>query len=176
MKKIPTIYLRDTRVTCSPVTGEINSECQWVFNGEGIATRKIDGINVRIRNGIAAQRIKPNNNDYYKAEYSPITDEYVKMAIASKPFWQDGIYEAYGEGIKNNMEGIDGQTMISIFPIDKSLIIKGLTINYRSLMAYFSSHDIEGIVFHNKAEPETMAKIKTRDFFHLHRPRHNPIS
>lgn len=176
MRKIPTIYLRDTRVTCSPVTGEINPECQWVFNGEGIATRKIDGINIKIENGIAYQRIKPNSSDYYKADYGEISDAYVKSIITTRKHWPDGIHEVYGEGIKDNAEGIIGQSMISIFPLDPSLIIQGLQINYRSLMAYFSAHDIEGIVFHRRCDPEIMAKIKTRDFFHLHRPRKNPIS
>lgn len=175
MKKIPTIYLRDTRVTCSPVTGDINPECQWVFDGGGLATRKIDGINIKIEDGRAYQRIKPDTPDYAKAAYGEITHDSIKGLLATR-FWPSGVYEAYGEGIKDNPEGITGVAMISIFPLDKSLIINGLHVNYRSLIAYFSSHDIEGVVFHNKVEPETMAKIKTRDFFHLHRPRHNPIS
>lgn len=175
MRKIPTIYLRDTRVTCAPVTGDINPECQWVFDGHGIATRKIDGINIKIEDGKASQRIKPNSNVYDKAKYGEIDNEHIS-SIVTKRFWPDGIYEAYGEGIRDNKEGIRGQGMVSILPLDPSLIIHGLQINYRSLMAYFSSHDIEGIVFHHKEEPETMAKIKTRDFFHLHRPRYNPIS
>lgn len=175
MRKIPTIYLRDTRVSCSPVTGEINPECQWVFDGHGTPTRKIDGINVKIQDGIAYQRIKPLSRLYDKAKYDAITNESVMLAVDSHP-WPNGIYEAYGEGIKDNMEGISGQSMVSILPLDPVLILYGIQTNYRSLMAYFSTHDIEGIVFHHKAAPETMAKIKTRDFFHLHRPRHNPIS
>ena len=145
MRKIPTIYLRDTRVTCSPVTGDINPECQWVFDGEVIATRKIDGINIKIENGRAYQRIKPEDPNYIKAAYEEVTSDAIRSVIASR-LWPDGIYEAYGEGIKDNPEGINGVSMVSILPLDPSLIIQGVQVNYRSLMAYFSSHDIEGIV------------------------------
>lgn len=175
MRKIPTIYLRDERVTCSPVTGDINSIVNWVFEGQGIATRKIDGINVKIENGIAYERIKPLSKDYYKAEYGKVNNEYVKKVVESQN-WKDGIYEAYGEGIKNNMENIKGQAMVRILPLDPILILPHIRLNYRFLMNYLSTHDIEGIVWHNRSEPETMAKIKTRDFFHLHRPGKSPLS
>ena len=42
MKKIPTIFLRDEQDR-KHVTNQINPECQWVFDGKGIATIKYDG-------------------------------------------------------------------------------------------------------------------------------------
>ena len=39
MKKIPTIYLRDPDDRAH-VTDEVNAECQWVLDGEGVPTRK----------------------------------------------------------------------------------------------------------------------------------------
>lgn len=167
MKKIPTIFLRDYRVTCTPVTGDQNPECAWVFEGLGIATRKIDGINVKIEDGCPYQRIKPITKDYFEALYGPVKDEFVLDAIASRIFWNDGIYEAYGEGIRGNKEKIIGQTMVNLF--DPILTIPEAPRDYRGLMGLFSTSSIEGIVFHN-LESHQMAKIKTVDFYHLRRP------
>lgn len=167
MKKIPTIFLRDLRLTCRPVTGDQNSQCSWVFDGDGVATRKIDGINVKIENGIAYQRIKPILFDYIEADYGPVTDEYVQRAVDSRAY-QDGIYEAYGEGIRDNKEKIKGQHLISVLPYDASLVMPEVPRNYRGLMGLFATTSIEGIVFHR--ENGAMAKVKTSDFYHLHRP------
>lgn len=167
MKKIPTIYLRDLRLTCTPVTGDQNPECSWVFEGHGIATRKIDGINVKIENGVACQRIKPTTSDYKEADYGEVTDEFVRRATESR-FYPDGIYEAYGEGIRGNKEKVRGQHLVSIIPLEHTLVIPELVRTYRGFMGLFSTTSIEGIVFHR--ENGAMAKIKTSDFYHLHRP------
>ena len=47
MNKIPTVFQRnenDRRY----VTREVNPECQWVLDGEGVPTRKFDGTCVRL--------------------------------------------------------------------------------------------------------------------------------
>ncbi len=165
MKKIPTIFLRDYRFICTPVTGDINPDCAWVFENHGIATRKIDGINIKIEDGKAYQRVKPDEPNYIKAFYGPVLDEFALAAIASRSFWEDGIYEAYGEGIRGNKEKIKGQTMVNLF--DPILTIPEAPRNYRGLMGLFATTNIEGIVFHFN---DNMAKIKTTDFYHLKRP------
>jgi hypothetical protein len=48
MKKIPTIFERDRDGDRSRVVNVINSKCQWVFDGEGVATRKVDGTCCRV--------------------------------------------------------------------------------------------------------------------------------
>lgn len=42
MKKIPTLFVRDPE-DMSRVLPEVHPDCQWVLDGEGEATRKIDG-------------------------------------------------------------------------------------------------------------------------------------
>lgn len=42
MKKIPTVFKRDPD-NMANVTEEVHPDCQWVLDGEGIATRKYDG-------------------------------------------------------------------------------------------------------------------------------------
>lgn len=51
MKKIPTIFVRDFEKRPHLVVDEINPGCEWVFEGEGDATRKWDGTCVLIREG-----------------------------------------------------------------------------------------------------------------------------
>lgn len=169
MKKIPTIFKRDLSLKCTPVTDEINPECQWVFDGEGIATRKIDGVNIRLDDGMAYVRIKPDTKEYTEANYELFTgdDKYIRAAIQGREI-EDGIYEAYGEGIRGNAEKIEGYHMVRIDPIDHALVVQGVPRTYRGLMGYLATHDIEGIVFHHR--DGRMAKVKTTDFYHLKRP------
>ena len=42
MQKIPTLFQRDPE-DMKRVLREVNPECQWVLDGEGVATRKFDG-------------------------------------------------------------------------------------------------------------------------------------
>ena len=51
MKKIPTIFERDWNGDRSRVTREPNPACRWVFDGEGVATRKHDGACWMVRDG-----------------------------------------------------------------------------------------------------------------------------
>lgn len=47
MRKIPTIFFRDEN-NMKLVGDQLNPTCQWVFDGEGIATRKYDGTCVML--------------------------------------------------------------------------------------------------------------------------------
>lgn len=174
MRKIPTIFLRDYKLKCTPVTDEINPECQWVFDGEGIATRKIDGVNVKVSRSEIHEwdyqvRVKPGTTDYVEAYYTYCSDKYVRAAVENSGInWVDGIYEAYGEGIRGNPERVEGYHMVRISPVDHALMVHGVPRAYRGLMGYLATHDLEGIVFHHR--DGRMAKIKTKDFYHLKRP------
>lgn len=56
MKKIPTIFERDWNGDRSRVTREPNPACRWVFDGEGVATRKHDGACWMVRDGKLYER------------------------------------------------------------------------------------------------------------------------
>lgn len=55
MKKIPTIYVRDWDGELGPraryITRTPNPFCEWVFAGEGVATRKLDGTCCLVKGG-----------------------------------------------------------------------------------------------------------------------------
>ncbi len=58
MVKIPTMFVRDESQRWHPVKDEIKPECQWVIDGEGIATAKLDGTNIKVQNGQLLKRQK----------------------------------------------------------------------------------------------------------------------
>lgn len=61
MQKIPTLFVRDESQKGHPVTAEVRQECQWVLDGEGVATVKIDGTNIKIEGGCLYKRQKPKD-------------------------------------------------------------------------------------------------------------------
>lgn len=166
MQKIPTIFIRDPKPKCTPVTEEPNPECDWVFMGEGVAYRKLDGVNVKVENSRVSERIKPLTADYLEADYGSITNK----AIPPVTDLENGIYEFIGPTIRLNMERCNIHHFVRIYPCPSDLlrIMDEPKRTYRDLMGYFATHDIEGIVYHH---PDgRLAKIKTRDFYHLKRP------
>lgn len=64
MKKIPTLFKRDLN-DMRHVTDEITPGCEWVFDGEGVATRKYDGTCMLLDNHYkwwARREVKPGKN------------------------------------------------------------------------------------------------------------------
>jgi hypothetical protein len=55
MKKTPTIFLRDP-TNMKLVTANAHPNCAWVFNGEGVATKKYDGTCSLIKNNVFFRR------------------------------------------------------------------------------------------------------------------------
>jgi hypothetical protein len=172
MQKIPTIFVRDPKPKCTPVTEEENPECAWVFRGEGVAYRKLDGINVKIEDGETYVRVKPETADYVEAGYEPICPlkhKRVLSAVITSGIAHDSIYEAIGDGIRGNPERAEWPQLVKIHPKPDQIlrILDEPKRNYRDILGYLATHDMEGIVYHH---PDgRMAKIKTKDFYHLKR-------
>lgn len=57
MKKIPTLFLRNHE-TDRLVRDEVDPQCQWVIDGEGVPTRKRDGTCCLVRDGILYKRFE----------------------------------------------------------------------------------------------------------------------
>src|SRR4051812_22575074 len=104
MQKIPTMFVRDETKPGHPVTDECKPECLWVFKGEGVATVKIDGTNVKIESGQLFKRQKPKERDYDNAAYVPCdranpADVWAWVAFDAGHDG-DGIYELVGPKIQ----------------------------------------------------------------------------
>lgn len=159
------------------ILSEVNGGCEWVLNGEGIATRKYDGTCCKIEDGMLYKRreVKPGKqipSGFIAEDYDKITgktfgwlpvskdnpeDKYHIIAY-NKPM-EDGTYELLGEKIQGNPEHIEGHILFKHSNAEK---YENCPRSYNGLKEWLSDKDIEGIVFHH---PDgRMAKIKKRDF------------
>lgn len=187
MKKIPTIFKRGPDFK---VINEITPGCDWVFNGEGVATEKLDGTNVQItvENGQAIKlekRRNPTKEEKARGEidgsYVLVTsdpgDKYIRDAIDNTDFstWPDGVHsaEAIGPKIQGNSLNLERHILVrhADAPIysDVQTHIRENADKFDYLQniirvssLYSKSAWIEGFVFHH---PDgRMAKIKVKDF------------
>jgi hypothetical protein len=176
MKKIPSIFIRDWNGDKSRVTAECNSECLWVFKGEGVATRKYDGTAVLVENGRLWCRYDAKNGKTPPDGFRPAQDPDIETG--HWPGWvfagdnpqykwqiayhvihpsQDGTYEACGPHFQGNPEHFD----LDVF-ICHGQDRLDAPRTYNELAEWFKGRDLEGIVWHH---PDgRMAKIKKCDF------------
>lgn len=181
MKKIPTVFERDWSGDKSRVTSKVSPGCQWVLDGEGLATRKIDGTSCRVKDGKLYKRRELRKGDKAPEDFDtsdhdhetgktvgwvPIgegpEDRYHREAFGKTSMSiPDGTYELIGPKVQGNPEGLAVHTLIR-----HGQGIAGEIDNaprtFDELKSFFLLQDIEGIVWHH---PDgRMAKIKARDF------------
>lgn len=174
MKKIPTMFNRDW-IGDRGVLDSPNLLCQWVFDGEGIATIKLDGTCVLVKDGERWKRRELRRGErvpdgFVEADYDAETGKtmgWVRVGDGPEDKWhreasggeEDGTYELVGPKIQGNPEGYPYHMLVwhgSILPADDP------PRTFAGLKAWFSMHNVEGLVFHH---PDgRMAKIKARDF------------
>jgi hypothetical protein len=75
MKKISTIFVRDWNGDRSRVTRVTNPACQWVFDGEGVATRKYDGACCMVREGKLYKRRELGAKQSARADFFMVDDD-----------------------------------------------------------------------------------------------------
>lgn len=187
MKKIPTIFKRGDDFK---VINEITPGCEWVFNGEGVATEKLDGTNVQItiKDGSAIKlekRRNPTKEEKARGEvdgsYVLVTDDpgdkYIRDAINNTDFatWPDGEHsaEAIGPKIQGNPLKLERHILVRhadapIYSGVQSHMLGAIDkFDYLKNMIrvsslYSQTAWIEGFVFRH---PDgRMAKIKVKDF------------
>jgi hypothetical protein len=183
MEKIPTIFERGEGFK---VTGHPRAGCEWVFAGEGRATEKLDGTNVRltVRSGQVVRVEKRRNPSKLQKQQGVIDGWYVDCDEYSKEdkwifeavrgtdvgSWPDGEHsaEALGPNIQGNVLGLSMSLCVPFnleIPVytDVPRTFEGLKRFLENLESLFSpGHLAEGIVFHH---PDgRRAKIKRKDF------------
>jgi hypothetical protein len=167
VEKIPTLFERDETARGRPVTPTIKPESQWVAAGEGVSTRKLDGMNVKVVGGVLHKRQKSNEGVYDEASYAPAhrddpSDRYLFEAFNSATGWEDGIYEALGPRIQGNPEKCEQHTLVRVVPLNPALVLEDVPRTFDRLREWLAAHDVEGIVFHHPDGRK--AKIKKRYF------------
>jgi hypothetical protein len=176
MKKIPTIFERDWGGDRSRVLDRPHSECGWVFAGEGVATRKINGTCCLVRDGHLFERREFKKNDPgpgtlevvefddetgKSVGWVPVTDDPSDRwhREAFSPDLADGTYELVGPKVQGNPEGYERHSLV---PHDALIMVDQPPREFAGLASWFVGKDIEGVVFHH---PDgRMGKIKKRDF------------
>ena len=177
MRKIPTIYLRDYTRKPYYVTNEINPICAWVFAGDGVATRKLDGTCCLIENGVLFKRRElrlgeKRPPDFVEADHDPVTGKtagWVPVGDGPEDRWHreafasfesdDGTYELIGPKINGNREKVDRHVLVR----HGEGMAGPIPLKERTRAAIQAAiGDFEGLVFHH---PDgRMAKIKAKDF------------
>jgi hypothetical protein len=181
MKKISTLYKKDP-TNLGRVTNEINPENQWVFDGEGIATRKFDGTACAVINGeiykrydvkkgreipegaIACQEpdeISGHHPHWLKCERGKPEDKFFIEAFDALKNKEDGTYELCGEKVQSNPENISGHQLVK-HGIE---ILEVPELTFEGLKNFICNpeNDFEGIVFHHKSDGR-MCKLRKKDF------------
>ncbi len=176
MKKTPTIFKRNPE-NMRELLNEQHPDCLWVFNGEGVATRKYDGTCVKIESGKYYKRREVKNGKkppegFIEEQLDTITGKrvgWVEVNSVSKedkwhmeafdPTLPDGTYELLGPKIQGNLEKYN--THVLVKHSDATQYPDAPRI-FDALAKWLEDKDIEGLVFHH---PDgRMAKIKKRDF------------
>ena len=176
MKKIPTIFKRNPD-NMKEVLHEANPDCDWVFNGEGVATRKYDGSCCRVKDGALWKRreIKKGKaapEGFELVDYDVITGKtvgWMPVTDDKADRWHldafegknlpDGTYELIGPKVQGNPEEVATHFLVRHSDAETC---KDAPRTFDGLREWLEDKSIEGLVFHH---PDgRMAKIKKGDF------------
>lgn len=178
MKKIPTVFERDWNGDRSKVVNQVHPRCQWVLDGEGTPTRKIDGTCCMIRGGKLFKRQevkegKPTPPHFEEADFDEETGKRVGWCPVGDgpedkwhrdgfdPALPDGTYELVGPKVQGNVEHEEKHRLVPHTPAALAFH-EDVPRTFEGIREWMRGKDIEGIVFHH---PDgRMAKIKLRDF------------
>ena len=159
---------------------KVQEGCEWVLNGEGYATEKLDGTCCLIKDNKIYRRfdykkgrILPKNAIPCQQEPDPITghfphwvlceeanpaDKYHIEAFNKQKPLEDGTYELIGLHFQSNPYKLNEDVLEK----HGQRILKNVPRDYEGIKEYLKNNFIEGIVFYG--EGGKMCKIKRSDF------------
>lgn len=179
MKKIPTLFERiyeSHRVV--GITPKVTPGMEWVLEGKGQATIKVDGSCCAVIDGGFYKRFDAKKGKKAPAgavpccDPDPITghwphwapvdfaspaDKWLVEAYKSGSDYEDGTYEAIGPHFQGNPYSLDHDVLYR-HGADQAVVVR----SFEGIRDYLKQHEIEGIVFWLDGEPR--CKIKRRDF------------
>jgi hypothetical protein len=184
MQKIPTLFVRNPEDR-RHVLPDVTPGCEWVIDGEGVATRKWDGTCVMLdEHGAwwARREVKPGKNippGYQIVQHDEATGKLVgwePMAQSSfAKFHAEAVencggvegadtYELLGPKINGNPDGFDVHVLMPHGWARRSdrIDCEAAPRDFDGLRTWLLARHYEGIVWHH---PDgRMAKLKVRDF------------
>lgn len=184
MKKIISLFQRDYEGD-RKVLDQVTPGAEWVLAGEGVATRKWDGVAVLMQSGVAFKRYDAKTGrtppeGFIPAQApDPVTghwpgwvradgpaSQYILEAVgtAARQYPQgipDGTYEVCGPKI-GTRHGANPERLTEHVLISHGKDVLEAPRSFIGLMEYLRDKPIEGIVWHH---PDgRMVKIKRSDF------------
>ncbi len=184
MQKIPTMFERDWNGDRSRVVNIVTPGCEWVANGEGVATRKYDGTCCLIKYGKLHKRCEVKGDKAAPLHFELIQSDldatgkrvgWVPVEDGPEDQWHreafdrikgtmlapDGTYELLGPKVQGNPENYTTHILLKHTNVDT---YSDIPRDFSGLRLWLATQGqrIEGLVFHH---PDgRMAKIKLRDF------------
>ena len=182
MKKIPTLFERvfenHKKVGILP---NVTPGMEWVLEGEGVATEKMDGSCCAIIDGVFYKRYDAKRGKTPPAGAIPCCEpdsvtghwpHWVKVNPEDRgDMWHmvayrnsngealaDGTYEVIGPHFRNNPHGLEADVLVK----HGEHILEDVPRSFEGIKDYLQEHYIEGIVFWRDGEPR--CKIKRSDF------------
>lgn len=188
MKKMPSLFIREFEnhhvVKC---LNKVHPGCEWVMNGEGLATEKLDGTcclieddKIYARYDFKKGRKLPEGAIPCQEAPDPITGHFPHwilcvdqpqykyhiqafermkiLAIRYNKIYPNGTYELCGVHFQSNPYNLDTDILYH----HGDIVLEDVPRTYEGIRDYLENHYIEGIVFH-RGNGE-MCKIKRSDF------------
>lgn len=178
MKKIASVFKRDYKGN-RQVYDEVVEGSEWVINGEGVATEKLDGTSCMIRDGKLFKRYDAKKGRTPPAGFEPTEetqnehtghwpgwvpvnddpgDKWHRAALEADPDLVDGTYELIGPKVQGNPHEVGIHQLIA----HGAYKPEDVPCDFDGIREFLTKHVMEGIVWHH---PDgRMAKIKRRDF------------
>lgn len=179
MKKIPTLFEREyANHRVVGIKPNVAEGMEWVLDGKGIATVKIDGSCCAIINGEFYKRydakkgkkapdgaipccepdaITGHHPHWVKVDENNPADKWFVIAYQNTDNRTDGTYEAIGIHFQGNPHGLDCDILVKhgqeIVDVERS---------FEGIKEWLKTHNEEGLVFWEDGEPR--CKIKRSDF------------
>ena len=183
MKKIPSLFIREFEGhNIKSITNQVTPGCEWVLNGEGIATEKYDGTCCLIQDNKLYKRYDakqgkqpPEGAIPCQPEPDPITTHWPHWVEVkedkpddkwyieawnrlNKENLENGTYELCGPHFQTNPYNLEADTFFK----HGDKVLENVPRTFEGIKDYLNTHYIEGIVFHR--ENGDMCKIKRTDF------------
>lgn len=185
MKEMPVLFRRRFGENGEvELTREVTPGCEWVLEGLGEATEKVDGSAVALIDGVWYKRFDakkgrrvPPGAIACEPKADPVTGHWphwipadlngkqnkrLKRAVDNTPWaWagvSDGTFELVGRHINRNPYRLDDDFLERHGRIK----LPDCPRDYDGLREYLSTHMIEGVVFWKDGEPK--CKIRRKDF------------
>ena len=181
MKKTKTLFERQfENHQVAKCLNKVQEGCEWVINGEGYATEKIDGTCCMIQDNILYKRfdykvgrklpegaipcqekadeITGHFPHWVKVDENNPSDKYHIQAFKEKSNWVNGTYELIGKHIQGNPYNLENEVLEK----HGLRILENVPRDYEGLKKYLEENYIEGIVFYR--DNGEMVKLKRSDF------------